>query len=84
MSITARIKWPLKKWRLIISGLIGQKILQFDWCVVIDKDYIIIKEFLFLSKIWSTYILLKNFSNYVGHFLGRVSPKLPESVNFWI
>ena len=45
---------------LIISGLTGQKKLKFDWWVVIDEDYIIIKEFLFISKFWSTSILLKN------------------------
>ena len=63
MTKTARIKWPLVKWRLIISGLTGPKILKFDCWAVIDEDYIIIKEFLFISKIWSTYILLKNGSN---------------------
>ena len=39
------------------------KIPQFDWWVVIDEDYIICKEVLFISKIWSTYKLLKNGSN---------------------
>ena len=37
--------------------------------MIIDKDYRIVKEFLFISKIWSTSILLNNGSNYVGHFL---------------
>ena len=45
------------------------KKLKFDWWLVIDEDYIIIKEFLFISKIWSTSILLENGSHYVGHFL---------------
>ena len=45
---------------LIISGLTGQKILQFYCWVVIDKDYILVKGFYFISKFWSTYILLKN------------------------
>ena len=66
MAKTARIKWPPQKWRawrLIISGLTGPKILKFDWWLVIDEDYIIVKEFLFISKIWSTSILLKNGSN---------------------
>ena len=36
------------------------KKLKFDWWVVVDVDYIIANEFLFICKIWSTYILLKN------------------------
>ena len=55
MAKTVRIKWPPQKLRLIISGLTGQKILQFDWWVVIDEGYIIVKEF---------YLFLK-----FGHFL---------------
>ena len=49
MTETAQIKYSPQNWRawcLIISGLTGQKILKFDWWVVIDVDYIIAKEFL--------------------------------------
>ena len=37
--------------------------LKFDWWVVIDENYIIVKEFLIISKTWSSYLLLKNGSN---------------------
>ena len=51
MAKTARIKWPLVKWRLIISGLTGPKILKFDWWVVIDEEYIIVKNFYLFLKL---------------------------------
>ena len=66
MAKTTRIKWPPQKWRarrLIISGLTGPKILKFDWWLVIDEDYIILKDSFLISKIWSTSILLENGSN---------------------
>ena len=49
MAKTARIKWPPQKWRVEASlsqDRLDKKI-QFDWWVVIDVDYIIVKEFFF-------------------------------------
>ena len=62
MAKTTPIKSAPQNWRasgLVISGLAGQKILQFDWFVVTDVDYIMAKELLSLFTIWSTYLLLK-------------------------
>ena len=49
MARTARIKSSPPKWcawGLVISGMTGQNILKFDWWVVIDMEYRIVKVFL--------------------------------------
>ena len=61
MAEMARIKSSPQTWRargLINSGLTGQKRLKFDWCIVIDVEYGILVDFIFIF-IWSTYVLLK-------------------------
>ena len=47
--------------------------MKFDWWLFIDKDYIIVNEFLFISKIWSTSKLLENGSSQVARFLLKLN-----------
>ena len=76
MAKTARIKWLPQKmacWGLVISGLTEQKILKFDWSVVIDVDYIIIKEFSIFKILVNLFIAQKRLE------LGRQIPTLFSS-----
>ena len=78
MAEMAQIKSSPQNWRardLIISGLDKQKILKFDWWVVIDVAYIISKEFL-------------NFYNLVNLFTAQIwleiGQQLPMSIWMYI